>query len=96
MKAFGLFIEKKQKKDLFEQPSNQKPKSKQNVIFRASPILNISILFFSNEKKFGFHMRYQIFLHYGWFPQNLGKDCIQTNMHTTVVTLILILIVHLI
>ena len=38
MKAFSLFIEKKK---IFEQPNNQKPKSKQNVIFRASPILNI-------------------------------------------------------
>ena len=37
MKAFGLFIEKKK----IEQPNNQKPKTKQNVIFRASPILNI-------------------------------------------------------
>ena len=41
MKAFGLFIERKQKTNFFEQPNNQKPKSKQNVIFRASPILNI-------------------------------------------------------
>ena len=29
-------------------------------------------------------MRYHLFLHYGWFLQNLGKDFIQTNMHTTV------------
>ena len=29
-------------------------------------------------------MRYHFFLHYGWFPQNLGKDFIRTNMHTTV------------
>ena len=41
MKAFGLYIEKKQTKSFFEQPNNQKPKSKQKVIFRASPILNI-------------------------------------------------------
>ena len=41
MKAFGLFIEKKQNKIYFEQPNNQKPKTKQNVIFWASPILNI-------------------------------------------------------
>jgi hypothetical protein len=34
MKAFGLLIEKKQN-------NNQKLKTKQNVIFRASPILNI-------------------------------------------------------
>ena len=37
-----------------------------------------------NEKTKGFHMRYHLYLHYGWFLQNLGKDFIQTNMHTTV------------
>ena len=37
-----------------------------------------------NEKTKGFHMRYHLFLHYGWFLQNLGKDFIRTNMHTTV------------
>ena len=26
----------------------------------------------------------QFFLHYGWFLQNLAKDFIRTNMHTTV------------
>ena len=31
-------------------------------------------------------MRYHFFLHYGWFLQNLGKDFIRTNMHTTVCT----------
>ena len=36
MNAFGVFIEKKQT-IFFEQPNNQK----QNVIFRAPPILNI-------------------------------------------------------
>ena len=44
MKAFGLFIEKKtKKKNFLDNPitKNQKPKSKQKVIFRASPILNI-------------------------------------------------------
>ena len=30
-------------------------------------------------------MRYHLFLHYGRFLQNLGKDFIRTNMHTTVV-----------
>ena len=43
------------------------------------------IFFFINEKTKGFHMRYHSFLHYGWFLQNLGKDFIPTNMHTTVV-----------
>ena len=26
----------------------------------------------------------KIFLQYGWFLQNLGKDFIRTNMHTTI------------
>ena len=42
-------------------------------------------LFCINEITKGFHMRYHSFLHYGWFLQNLGKDFIPTNMHTTVV-----------
>ena len=25
------------------------------------------------------------FLHYGWFLQNLGKEAVRTNMHTTVI-----------
>ena len=29
-------------------------------------------------------MRYHLFLQYGWFLQNLGKDFIRTNMHTNV------------
>ena len=29
-------------------------------------------------------MRYHLFLHYGWFLQNLGKETVRTNMHTTV------------
>ena len=37
-----------------------------------------------NENKQSVHMRYHLFLHYGWFLQNLGKDFIRTNMHTTV------------
>ena len=40
--------------------------------------------FFTNENQLGFHMRYQLILHYGSFIQNLGKDFIRTNMHTTV------------
>ena len=35
------------------------------------------------------HMRYHLFLHYGWFLQNLGKDFIPTNMPTTVVLALL-------
>ena len=41
-------------------------------------------LFFLNEKTKGFHMRQHLFLHYGWFLQNLEKGFIRTNMHTTV------------
>ena len=29
-------------------------------------------------------MRYHLFLHYGWFFQNLGKEAVRTFMHTTV------------
>ena len=36
-----------------------------------------------NENKQPVHMRYHLFLQYRWFLQNLGKDFIQTNMHTT-------------
>ena len=38
-----------------------------------------------NENKQPVHMRYHLFLQYGWFLQNLGKDFIRTNMHTTVI-----------
>jgi hypothetical protein len=43
------------------------------------------LIFFalSLDNKQPVHMRYHLFLHYGWFPQNLGKDFIRTNMHTT-------------
>ena len=44
---------------------------------------NFSLLHL-NENKQPFHMWYHLFLHYGWFLQNLGKDFIRTNMHTTV------------
>ena len=37
-----------------------------------------------NVKTKCFHMRYHLFLHYGWFLQNLGKEAVRTNMHTTV------------
>ena len=33
------------------------------------------------------NINYQLFLHCGCFLQNLGKNCIRTNMHTTVVLL---------
>ena len=41
-------------------------------------------LFLLNGNQLGFHMRYHLFLLYGWFLQNLGKDYIRTNMHTNV------------
>ena len=44
----------------------------------------IIFLFFPNENQLSFHMRYHLFLHYKCFFQNLGKDFIWTNMHTTV------------
>ena len=48
----------------------------------------IFFLLHLNEKTKGFHMRYHLFLQYGWFLQNLGKYFIRTNMHTTVALLI--------
>ena len=30
------------------------------------------------------NMRYHLFLQYEWFLQNLGKEAVRTNMHTTV------------
>ena len=39
-----------------------------------------------NENKQPVHMRYHLFLNYGLILQNLGKDFIPTNMHTTVYT----------
>jgi hypothetical protein len=36
------------------------------------------------KKTKGFHMRYNFFLYYGWFLNNIRKDFIRTNMHTTV------------
>ena len=41
-------------------------------------------LFFLHENLLGFDMRYHLFLHYGWFLHNLGKDFIRTNMHMIV------------
>jgi len=40
-----------------------------------------------NGNQLTFHMRYRLFLHYGWFLQNLAKGFIRTYMHTTVCTL---------
>ena len=37
-----------------------------------------------NEKNLAVHMRYHLFLYYGWFLQNLGKNFIPSIMHTTV------------
>ena len=60
----------------------------ENISFFESAILN----FFSKKKEIALcqenrqpvHMRYHFFLHYGWFLQNLQKEAVQTNMHTTV------------
>ena len=45
--------------------------------------------FFPTENILTVHMKYHLFLHCGWFPQNLGLDFIRTNMHTTVYELII-------
>ena len=39
---------------------------------------------YHNENKQPVHMRYHLFLQYDWFLQNLGKEAVRTNMHTTV------------
>ena len=55
--------------------------------FFESAILNFlkkNYASYLNENNQPVHMRYHLFLHYGWFLQNLGKDFIRTNMHTTV------------
>ena len=44
----------------------------------------IFFLLFPNKNNLGFHMRNHLFLHYGWFLQNLEGDFTGTNMHTTV------------
>ena len=38
-----------------------------------------------NENQLGFHMRYHLFLHYGWFLLNLEKDFKRTNIHMTLI-----------
>ena len=47
-----------------------------------------------NENKQPVHMRYHLFLHYEWFLQNLGKDFIRTNMHTTVTVAYFVIFMH--
>ena len=42
--------------------------------------------FFESAILIFFSKRYHLFLQYGWFLQNNGKDFIRTNMHTTVLT----------
>ena len=50
------------------------------IFFQQKPFF----LLHFNENKQPVHMRYHLFLQYGWFLQNLGKDFTRTNMHTTV------------
>ena len=57
------------------------------MAFFQAAILDFFFKFFLhhlNENKQPIHMRYHLFLHYGWFLQNLGKYFVQTNMHMTV------------
>ena len=53
--------------------------------FFESAILDFFLLHL-NENEQLVHMRYHLFLYYGWFLQNFAKDFIRTNMHTTVHT----------
>ena len=41
------------------------------------------IFLFANENQLGFHMKYHLFLQYGFFLQNFEKYFIQTNMHSS-------------
>ena len=47
-------------------------------------VIGIFKCLFPNKNQLCFHMRYHLFLHYGWFLQNLEKDFIPTLLHTTV------------
>ena len=51
--------------------------------FFESAILIFFLLHLSGKSS-PIHMRYHLFLHHGWFLQNLGNDPIPTYMHTTV------------
>ena len=42
------------------------------------------IIFFPMKNNLAVHIRYYLFLHYGWFLQNLGEDFIPSIMHMTV------------
>ena len=53
-------------------------------LFLVIGVFKICFLFFRNENHHGFHMRQRLFLHYGWFLQNLEEGFIRTNMHTNV------------
>ena len=44
------------------------------------------------ENQLRFYMRYHLFLYYEWFLQNLRKDFIQTNMQTTVFSVLLLIL----
>ena len=48
------------------------------------PTQNFFLLLLNKNKQL-LHMRYHLFLKYGWFSQNLGKEAVWTNMHTTVI-----------
>ena len=52
--------------------------------FESAILILLLILLYLNENKQPVHMRYHLFLRYGWFLQNHGKEFIRTNMHTTV------------
>ena len=62
----------------------------ENEFFFESAILNFKMadskifLLHLKKNKQAVHMIYHLFLKYVWFPQNLWKDIIRTNMHTTV------------
>ena len=50
------------------------------------------LIFFRMKNNLEVHMRYHLFLRYGWFLQNLGKDFIPSIMHTTVCNSLLLVL----
>ena len=52
------------------------------------------LFFFPMQIILAVHMRYHLFLHCGYFLQNLGKDAVRTNMHTTVEIIWELLVEH--
>ena len=84
MKAFGLFIEKKKLNNPITKSLRRTASQPYRLSHTNALCINQSYTSISMKRTKGFHMRQRLFLHYGWFLQNLEKGFIRTNMHTTV------------